>query len=256
VSPAGGAEPNHASTAQELAEEGYQKTAAGEYAQAVGAYVKAYELSKAGAILFNIATIYDRKLQERSLAMEYFRRYLQAPDADPEFVQKATQRLRELKAAADEEEKSRAALPVAPVPDTARVPPVTPSPPAADSSPAGSSGGSTWRIAGVVVGSTGIVAVGTSLVLGALAKDSISKANAGGCGDRTCDNQHAYDLEQQAGSLASASTVTFVVGAGLLATGLTFYLLAPSSSRAPSASVAVSPQIGPSAAALRVGVLF
>jgi hypothetical protein len=102
--PAVAAESNPTAAAEELADQAYKQQAAGKYAEAIGTYVRAYELSGAGAILFNVATIYDRKLHERSLAMEYFRRYLQTADAQAAFVQKATDRLSVLRAEADPEE--------------------------------------------------------------------------------------------------------------------------------------------------------
>ena len=74
--------PTSVHTVEELTNRAYDQTSAGSHAEAIATYMKAYEISKAAAILYNIAAIYDRKLHERTLAIEYFRRYLQAPDAE------------------------------------------------------------------------------------------------------------------------------------------------------------------------------
>src|SRR5262249_23203102 len=67
------AEADPARAAEALASEAYAQHLAGRDAEAIGTYLKAYELSHAAAILFNVAMIYDRKLHERALAMDYFR---------------------------------------------------------------------------------------------------------------------------------------------------------------------------------------
>src|SRR5690349_16640257 len=61
------AEPQAVQTAEQLANRAYDEHAAGKYPEAIASYLKAYELSNAGVILFNVATIYDRKLHEREL---------------------------------------------------------------------------------------------------------------------------------------------------------------------------------------------
>ncbi len=84
-------------TLQELAREGRLHFDAGEYAKAVSSYIQAYQLEPAAAVLYNIAFIYDRKLGETKLAMNYLRRYVESEDADPAIVERALKRLRELK---------------------------------------------------------------------------------------------------------------------------------------------------------------
>src|SRR3954464_11901786 len=76
-----------AKTAEQLANEAYEQHTAGRYAEAIATYLRVYEMSKAGTVLFNVATIYDRKMHERDLAMDYYRRYLRAADAEPALVQ-------------------------------------------------------------------------------------------------------------------------------------------------------------------------
>ena len=67
------------------------------YDAAIAYYLRAYKLEPAGALLYNIAFIYDKKLSERDLAMEFYRRYIRAVDAEADVVERAINRLAELK---------------------------------------------------------------------------------------------------------------------------------------------------------------
>jgi hypothetical protein len=254
------ANPNGTDTAETLADQAYKEQAAGKFAEAIGTYSRAYELSGAGAILFNIATIYDRKLHERALAMEYFRRYLQTPDAESAFVQKATERLSVLKAEADEEERSRRVLPSAtpgpgasplsPPSPTAQPLPATPPP---DVPPPGAS--KAWHTAGIVVGVTGIAGVGASMILGVLTKDKSADANEF-CGTTTCRDPRGVTLEHQASTLGTAATAAFVAGAAFVAAGVTIYLVAPKSSGGAAPSMTIGSQVRPSYAGVKLAVDF
>lgn len=83
-------------TAAELTDQAYERYQAGDYPTAVSLYMKAYNLSVDARILFNVAQIYDKKVQDRELALEYYRRYLKSTTAEPELVKKATERVTEL----------------------------------------------------------------------------------------------------------------------------------------------------------------
>jgi tetratricopeptide (TPR) repeat protein len=261
------AEPDSAQAAEALTDQAYAQHAAGKHAEAIGTYLRAYELSKAGAILFNIAAIYDRKLRERALAIEYYRRYVQAPDATPEFVQKALARLAVLKREADDEEQARSKLPPAPIaastppeyrepasaPPPAEPPaPVAPAPHTEDAAPIASrgSGWRGWRTTGVIVGGVGLAGIGASLALGLVAKGKNDDANAL-CGPSSCASERGVSLDRQAADFATAATVTFVVGAALVASGVTLYLVAPRSP-ASSAHMALSPLVGASGAGFAI----
>ena len=76
----------------------------GDFAKAVAEYIKAYQLQPEAPLVYNIAFIYDRKLGERTLAMTYYRHFVEDPDADPKLVEKSLSRLEELKAEQDAEE--------------------------------------------------------------------------------------------------------------------------------------------------------
>lgn len=69
----------------------------GRYEEAIGYYLRAYRLEPAGALLYNIAYIFDRKLGEAESAMDYYRRYVRASDAEPDVVERALARIAEIK---------------------------------------------------------------------------------------------------------------------------------------------------------------
>ncbi len=112
-------------------------------------------------------------------------------------------------------------------------------PPASDK-PASS--GSAQRTTGLVLGGVGVVGIGLGTFFGLQASSKWSDAKNKctdypfGCG------AEASDLRSSASSAAGVSTVAFVAGGALLATGLVLYLTAPSK----KTSVALA--VGPSSA--------
>jgi hypothetical protein len=233
-------------SAQELADRAYELHAAGKYAAAIATYLRAYDASNAAVTLLNIATIYDRKLHEPELAAEYYRRYLLAPDAEPSLVQKATARLTALK-------QAEAVTP----PETPQPPPPQPepSPPTTTDVPAvvreGDVHESSLRTAGLIVVTTGLTALAASMVLGLLAKGKNDDANAM-CDGAACSSSEGVRLARQAGTLATASTVTFITSLGLAGGGLAMIVLAPRSSSGRSARLALAPTIEPRSAQLEL----
>jgi hypothetical protein len=224
-------------SAQELADRAYELHAAGDYAAAIATYLRAYDASNAGVTLLNIATIYDRKLHEPALASEYYRRYLRARDAEPALVQKATERLTALKQA-----EAATPEPAQPAP----LPPTPPSPSASDlravPEDERSAHESIMRTGGLIVVAAGVTTLGASLVLGLLAKGKNDDANAM-CDGAACSNSEGVRLAHQAGTLATASTVTFITSLGLAGAGLAMIVLAPRSSSPRSARLALSPTL-------------
>lgn len=89
--------PDAVTRAEELAVTARRLYTEGDYAGAVAAYREAYEVAPAGALLYNIAYIYDRKLDLPGVAVEYYRRTLESPDLDPELMRRATKRLETLR---------------------------------------------------------------------------------------------------------------------------------------------------------------
>jgi tetratricopeptide (TPR) repeat protein len=223
-----------AQTVEQLANQAYEQHAAGKFAEAIATYLKAYEISKTSELLFNVATIYDRKLHERELAADYYRRYIRQPDANPDLVKRATERLSGLKREAeDEQAKHTAAAP--PAAGTATPTPAA-APPTAAAAPAARDTATTpdrgWRTAGVIFGATGMAGVLASLALGVAAKNNNDAAN-NWCDGSNCRAQEGVDDAKRAGTFATASTITFIAGMGLFVTGVTVFFAAPST---PSAS--------------------
>lgn len=240
--PAGASAPAAPLTGEQLAAQAYELHTAGKYAEAIATYLRAYEVSNAAVTLLNIATIYDRKLHESALAAEFYRRYLGAPDAEPDLVQKATARLTALKA---EESAAKAEAASAETSPAQSAPPAAPAPaPAPEALPPAQHHG--VRTAGIVFLTTGLAAVGGGLVLGLLAKDKNDDANAL-CNGDACSTPHGVDLAHDAGTFATISTVTFISGLAL-ATGGLVMVLAGGGGSAPtraSTALAFAPVLGP-----------
>ncbi|MFN3198754.1 MAG: tetratricopeptide repeat protein [Bradymonadia bacterium] len=85
-------------TVESLARQARARYGEGRFGEAVGLYLQAYKLAPASALLYNVALIYDKKLNEPELAIQFYRRYIAAPDADPKVAQRATIRVQTLKA--------------------------------------------------------------------------------------------------------------------------------------------------------------
>lgn len=223
-----------AQTVEQLAEQAYEQHAAGQYGDSIATYLKAYELGKASEILFNVATIYDRKLGERELAEDYYRRYIRQPDATPDLVRRAIERLTALK----QEEDQQARKAVAPSPQPApspSIPPAIPPVPSLDPTVRDP----TWRTTGLIVGATGAAGVIASLALGAAAKAKNDAAN-GECNGLSCPTQQGVSDAHDAGNYAAWSTVAAVVGGLALAGGIVLYVGAPRTSSAARSGTTLS----------------
>jgi hypothetical protein len=111
------------------------------------------------------------------------------------------------------------------------------SPPPSDASPS-----SAQKVTGLVFGGVGVVGLGLGAFFGLQASSKWSDAK-GKCADYPygCGSEGA-DLRSSAHSAATVSTVAFVAGGALLATGVVLYLTAPSKKQ----SVALG--LGPSSA--------
>jgi hypothetical protein len=130
-------------------------------------------------------------------------------------------------------------------PDAGSAAPAGPAPAAADAP----SPGKGQRIAGIAVGAAGIVGVAVGAALGGVAKSKWDSALAG-CqgGDKTRCSSTAIEGGSSAAGLATGSTVSFIAGGALVATGLIVLLTAPSRKDPPSTGVRFVPVVGPSTA--------
>lgn len=188
----------------------------GQYAQAITAYVKAHRLAPAGALLYNIAFIYDQKLNENELALDFYRRFIRSPDADPALMERANQRIAELKA-------------VAASPGTDGVPALAELGPTATSEPVvtGSAvvtnqpepGGRPMRTAGWVLTGVGFAAAATGVVFGVLAQSTHEDfENAHSLNDK-------LDLSDTGETQALTGDVLMGVGAAALVAGVVLLIV-------------------------------
>jgi tetratricopeptide (TPR) repeat protein len=220
--------------AEQLADEAYQLHAAGKYPEAIAAYLKAYAASGAAVTLYNVATIYDHRLHELALAIEYYRRYASAPDADPTLVAKATERVTALKV--DEARQADEAAKLAWSPAAPREKP---------------SGIAPTSVAGMVLGGVGIASIAAAATLAVLAKEKNDDANSMCQGD-ACASERGVVMAHEAGNLAMASTVTFLAGLAVAGTGVALLVFAPRVAAARSTKGVVAPEIELTGTGLRL----
>jgi len=81
-----------------LATRGMELVSAERFDEAIRVYLEAYALEPLAAILYNIAFIYDKKLDAPKKAATYYQQYIDAPDADDQGKLRAYERLRILEA--------------------------------------------------------------------------------------------------------------------------------------------------------------
>lgn len=101
----------------------------------------------------------------------------------------------------------------------------------------------------------GLAAIGTSLILGAMASSRWSDAQTH-CHGKLCDPT-GVDLAGSAGTLGNVSTGAFLVGTAALAAGVILYLTSPSvSTERPPGATATALRIAPDVGGARVGLLI
>jgi hypothetical protein len=136
-----------------------------------------------------------------------------------------------------------AMLPPAPAAAAVVTPPkpAAPPPPAHPGEKAPPSKHADTKTLGYVVGGVGVAGIGTALVLGGVALGKKHTLSADNCNSdtRTCDSQTGVDAASAGSTLATASTVTFIVGVAAVGVGAYFILTSgESNSTAVSASAA------------------
>jgi tetratricopeptide (TPR) repeat protein len=190
-----------------------------DYSSAIALYQKALESAPSADILYNLARIYDAKLKNRSLAIEYYRRYTLDTDADPNRLRVANARLselRELEAIAAE--SPAPATPV--VPGASERPPTRVATPQAATQNRGLSG---MQVAGLVTGALGVAGLGVGIGFGFAAKSSVDVADRF-CDGNACSTQRGVDASRDAADAATVSTIAFVAGGALTLLGITAVL--------------------------------
>jgi tetratricopeptide (TPR) repeat protein len=91
--------------------------------------------------------------------------------------------------------------------------------------------GRTQRTVGLVVGGVGVVGLGLGSVLGLMAIDKNNQALNLGCEGDVCPPGQGASLSDAAMTDATLSTVFFIAGGALLATGAVVYFTAPRSNK-------------------------
>lgn len=203
--------PTRVAQAEALADQAYAAYQAGDALRAVELYLNAQKLAPSADILYNVAHIYDLKLGDRRLAMEFYRRSVAEPGASGERIVKANRRLLELK----EADLAAAGLTALPAPTPAR----------AAQPPAPADRGTSGReVAGWSLGALGLAGVGLGVGFGIAAKNTADRVHRNCDGD-LCRSGEDVEAVDDARRQAFVATVGFVSGGVLLATGATLLLL-------------------------------
>ena len=189
----------------------------GRYEDAIQHYLRAFQLEAAGALLYNIAYVYDKKLAEKELAMAFYRRYISSPDADPSVVGRAMARLSALKKELGKTSDKPPVLldtPTRPAPAPARPDTVDP-----DSGSRRSASGQ--LIGGWVSAGTGIAALATGVALGFVAQKTHGEFR------ESLSLEEKRDLRASGQSQALAADILMGVGAAAIVAGTVLILTAP-----------------------------
>ncbi|MFC1641368.1 tol-pal system YbgF family protein [Myxococcota bacterium] len=244
------------SEVEKLSADAFAKYHQGDYRGAVALYLRAYETQPVAALLYNLAKIYDGKLQDRELAIEYYRKYIASTGADPKLVETAASRVRELRVQQDAARMATEGQTEArpePPPTATPAPDSTPSQPSPEprrntgkpeSTPADGGGdGRTMRTVGYVIGGVGAACIGFGSVAGLVAKFKDGDADNHCNGDNYCD-QTGLDQTDSAKTWAGVATGTWVAGGLFVTAGVLMVVLARSEPEAGSPpAVAVGPTL-------------
>jgi len=145
----------------------------------------------------------------------------------------------------------------APIPTVTATATIAPTATATETQPPPDTGGgggmSGVRVAGIIIGSVGLVAMGTSLIVNLVAKSDYGSAlttNPGhtcidGSAPIQCGNVQDKNTANAAVDLSNyVGTTLFVSGAVLAAAGIVMFIIAPKSKSSSHTALVVSPTIG------------
>lgn len=211
--------------AEAYAADAFDAYARKDYSAAIALYQKALEAAPSADILYNLARIYDSKLKNRSLAIEYYRRYTLDTGADPNRLRVASARLSELlqlETIAAEQPTSGAPTPPSPVANAPTPAPANATPqPSMTVSDRALSG---VQVAGIVTGAAGLAGIGLGIAFGFKAKNDDEVADRF-CEGNACTTQRGVDASRDASDAATVSTISFIAGGALVLLGVTGVLL-------------------------------
>jgi hypothetical protein len=222
--------------AESKADQAFRAYQSKHFAEAVALYMEAYNAAPNADILYNVARIYDAKLLDRPLAMNFYRRYITDPGAVADRIQTANERLlalREAEFAATQPTREAEPPVAAPVVDAPRTVAYAPPP---------EPGWSTAQVLGVVAASTGVIALGVGTGFGIAAMGETKTVNDL-CENNVCSEQRGIDSARSAREHATISTIGFASGGALLALGAVLYFWVGGEESAPTAPEP-SPSLG------------
>jgi hypothetical protein len=201
--------------AEKKAAQAFEAYQAKRFAEAVGLYLEAHRAAPNADILYNVARIYDAKLADRPLAISFYRRYIADPGAIADRIQVANERLLTLReaelAVTRATPATDAATPAAPVDGKGGAASAAPEP-----------GWSPPEVIGVIMGITGVVALGVGAGFGVAAMGE-TQTMRDLCDGNVCSEQRGIDAAESASDHATISTIGFASGGALLAFGAAFY---------------------------------
>jgi hypothetical protein len=219
--------PSDVEFAERYAAEAYDAYRVRDYGRAVMLYEKALAAAPSADILYNIARVYDVGLLNRRLAITYYERFVADPGAASGRLERAAQRLEELRAA----ERVR----IVPPPDvdaiardfpldTPEPAPAPPPGPARHPPPVADGGLRPLEVGAIALGSAGLAGVGVGVVFG-LAARSRSETWQRDCDGNICTTQRAVDAAESAQRRASVATIGFASGGSLIALAALLWLI-------------------------------
>lgn len=201
--------------AESKADQAFRAYQSKRFAEAVALYMEAYNAAPNADILYNVARIYDAKLLDRPLAINFYRRYITDPGAVADRIQIANERLLALR-----EAELAATQPTREVEPPAAAPEIDTRRPAVYAAP--EPGWSTAEVLGAVLAGTGVVALGVGTGFGIAAMGETKTVNDL-CEDNVCSEQRGIDSAQRARDHATISTIGVASGGALLALGAVLY---------------------------------
>jgi hypothetical protein len=225
--------------AEGYAAEAFEAYSHQDYPRAVTLYQLALEAAASPDIIYNLARIYDIKLKDRALAIEFYQRYSADPGADPERARIASGRLGALR----EVEKINVDSTLAPGKAGARSETAGPAAEtgaanaSADHAPSGMSG---LQVASIIVGAVGVAGIGVGIGFGIDAKTNADVSHAL-CNGNLCTTPRGVDAAKSASRSATVSTLAFIAGGALVAAGVTILIVSSSGSDERDASAQLVP---------------
>jgi tetratricopeptide (TPR) repeat protein len=229
--------------AEGYAADAFEAYARKDYSAAVALYLKALDTAPAADMLYNLARIYDGKLKERQLAIEYYRRYARDPGAEPTRLRAVNERLSQLV-------ELEAISTETPVRQRAEPPSSVPSSSSDDRAPVRSDareqGITGMHVLGIVALAAGVTCLGIGGGFGLAAKSDAEVADDF-CNGDACRSQRGVDAARDASSAATISTIGFIAGGALSALGVVTLLIASSDDKGERnlASLSLAPLAGP-----------